>query len=208
MQQITPYKTLRGALSALDNGGGFFNVFTKANDGLIEPAELSKVAGIFTERQKLHLYLEIALGGLSKADVASALSAMTPDLQTEYRRYRPAHYTPAQANRQGKAADSVIVTGIPHYVQSNADFKGFMFIPICTGNVTACITVPIVDHYDVYEVRDLTAKEDILVAHARGRKKLPKTPVTLGGVLKELKGDGKTKLKHSLFLELLYYSAP
>lgn len=206
MQKINPYKTLKGALSALDNGGRFYNFLTGADDGQIEPAELAKVAGVFTDRKKMFLYLDMALAYLNSNEAERVISTMTPELQSEYRCHKPSHYTPAEANKYGRAATSATITGIPHYVQSNSDFSGFIMIPISTGKTTTFTMVPIIDHYDVYEVRDMETKDDFLVAHARGRQKLPNNPATLGGILKELKGDKKCRPKHNLFLESLYYS--
>ena len=35
MKKIIPYKSSNEALTALDNGGRFYNIFTKAGDGVI-----------------------------------------------------------------------------------------------------------------------------------------------------------------------------
>ena len=42
MREIRPYKTVRGATRALDNGGRFFNLFAKAGDDIVDSAELAK----------------------------------------------------------------------------------------------------------------------------------------------------------------------
>jgi len=34
VREVIPYRTLGGAKRALDNGGRFFNLFAKADDGL------------------------------------------------------------------------------------------------------------------------------------------------------------------------------
>jgi hypothetical protein len=52
MDKIIPFKYLDDILSIFDNGGRFYNLLTKANDGNISQEELSKVAGLFSDKQK------------------------------------------------------------------------------------------------------------------------------------------------------------
>ncbi len=205
MRKIAPYRTRRNALAALDNGGRFYNILTQADDGEISTAELAKVAGAFTDKQKMFLYLDMSLSRLDKEDADSVLNSMSSDLKRSYRQFKPKHYRPSEASKRGRASKSATVTGIPHYVKSNSDFNGFIMIPVSTGKVTTFVMVPIIDHYDVYEVRDIESSEDFLVAHARGATKLTKTPTTIGGILKQLQNDKKKNAKHRLYLEALFY---
>ena len=46
MKKIEPYKSIDEATLSLDNGGRFYNVLTKSDDGIISTSELGKVAGI------------------------------------------------------------------------------------------------------------------------------------------------------------------
>ncbi|MDC0264483.1 hypothetical protein OAL86_05190 [Verrucomicrobia bacterium] len=46
MKQATPCKTLARVMLALDNGGRFFNLLTRAGDGEISQSEISKAAWI------------------------------------------------------------------------------------------------------------------------------------------------------------------
>ena len=205
MQQITPYRTKNGALTALDNGGRFYNLFTKANDGEISMAELGKVAGAFVDTQRMFLYFEMALAHLDAADTEAVIAAMSGELRSLHHQCAPLRMSVARAREHGHAAQSVIVTGIPHHVDSKTEFSGFIMIPIQTGNVTSMTMIPIMDQYDVYEVRDEETDSDFLIAHARGSRQLPATPLRLGGVIKELqKKDDDSK--HRFFLETLFYS--
>jgi|GEM_PF-457619 len=206
MKKIVPYKTKHGALKALDNGGRFYNLLTDADDGKIASAELAKVAGVFTDKQKMFLYLDMALAELDPGDADAVIQSMSLELRSAYSQYRPAHYTPHQATKQGKASASATVTGIPHYVKSSSDFVGFIMIPIVTGKATTFTMVPIIDYYDVYEVRDMKTSHDFLIAHARGSKELPQVPTIVGGILKKLQGDKNRIPKHKLYLEAVYYS--
>ena len=47
MQDVIPYTNYAGAPEALDNGGRFYNIFTKAQDDEVSLVELAKVAGVF-----------------------------------------------------------------------------------------------------------------------------------------------------------------
>jgi hypothetical protein len=206
MRRITPYKTTRGALAALDNGGRFYNFGTDADDGQIEPSELAKVAGVFTSGQSMFLYFDLALSRLSEEEVGRIHAAMSPALQEAYARYRPRHFSPQLANRGGRAGMAAVVRGVPHFVKSKTDFNGFIMMPMMAGNVTTFMMIPIMDQYDVYELRDEKTDREFLIAHARGQRRLRETEQTFGGVLKEL-NRGKAKIaKKRLFLECVYYA--
>ena len=206
MRKITPYKTHRNALAALDNGGRFYNVLTKSSDGEIAKAELAKLAGAFSDHQRMFLFLEMALANLDEDNTRSIIRALSPELRAQYRKHKPAFLTPAEALQKGKPAKPLIVTGTPRYVKSNSDFVGFIMIPIMAGKVTTFTMIPIIDQYDVYEVRDQESDEIFLIAHARIKNKLPKTPTRFGGVLKKLQPDKSRPSAHKVYLEVLFYT--
>ncbi|MCF3650674.1 hypothetical protein [Synoicihabitans lomoniglobus] len=206
MRKLVPYKTTRNALAALDNGGRFYNLLTKSADGEIAPAELAKVAGVYSDQQQMFLFLEMALAALPEDGATTVVSALSPELKKARRRHRPAMLSPAAAVTTGKPGKSLIVTGVPRYVQSNTDFVGFIMIPISTGKVTTFSMVPIMDAYDVYEVRDDASDANFLVAHARTKTKLPAHRTTFGGILKKLeKSKAKTSAHHG-YLDALFYT--
>ena len=60
MKKIEPYKNINEATLSLDNGGRFYNVLTKSDDGIISSSELGKVAGLFIDKQKMVLFLDLA----------------------------------------------------------------------------------------------------------------------------------------------------
>lgn len=84
MKQIVPYKTLQGALNALDNGGRFYNVFTKAKDEVITDSELYKAAGVFSGKAHVFLFFELALSDLPKADRDQVIQCLSPELRSAY----------------------------------------------------------------------------------------------------------------------------
>jgi hypothetical protein len=66
--------------------------------------------------------------------------------------------------------------------------------------------VPIMDQYDIYEVKDQQSDELFIIAHARSKRKLDNVPTRVGGYLKELQVDKKNVSEKRLFLETYYYT--
>jgi len=206
MKKIIPYKTTTNALATLDNGGRFYNLATKANDGNISSAELSKVAGFFSDKQKMILYLEMSLIELDKESRKKVLTKLSQNLKSAHSKYLPQIMTPSEAVRRAKVSSSAIVTGIPKLVDSKSEFTGFIMIPISTGKTTTFTMIPIFDQYDVYELRDNETSEEFLVAHNRSSRKLDQILIRCAGVIKELRQSKKEKKASNIFLEMLYYT--
>lgn len=205
MKKITPFISQHEALTVLDNGGRFYNLITKANDGEINSAELSKVAGVISDKQQMSLFLELSLSKLSsnsKRDIYNSLSDELKKAQTEY---AAQYLLPSEAKEKGILSQNAIISGIPKYVESNSNFSGFVMIPIMTGNVMTFTMIPIIDRYDVYEVRDRISSEAFLIAHTKSDDKLPERMITFGGILKELKNKKDESAPSSIFLEAYYY---
>ena len=205
MKKITPYKTKQNALVSLDNGGRFYNLITKANDGNITSAELSKVAGLVSGKQKMVLFLEMSLLELSTDSRKEVLKALSKDLKSAINKYPSQFLSPSEAERKGTLSQNAIVTGIPTFVESKSDFNGFIMIPIMTGKVTTFSMIPIIDQYDVYEVRDQESTDSCLIAHSKNKAKLPRSKFTFGGILKELKEKEEENSPTKVYLETHYY---
>lgn len=206
MKKIVPYKTAKNALVSLDNGGRFYNLITKANDGNITSAELSKVAGLVSGKQKMVLFLEMSLSDLSSDSRKVILSTLTSDIKNAIYKYPTQHLTPSEAVQTGVLSHNTIITGIPTYVDSKSDFNGFIMIPIMAGKVTTFMMVPIIDEYDIYEVRDQKSSETFLIAHTKSSKKLSPKMMTFGGILKELKENENEDSSFNIYLEAHYYA--
>ncbi|WP_205729132.1 hypothetical protein [Ferrimonas sediminicola] len=201
MNTIIPYQSLQEALTDLDNGGRFYNVFTSAHDGVVEPAELARVAGVFSDTQRMMLFLEMALSDLTEEDKARVIQRLSPELNSLYHAEAPRRYTPVQAKLQGRAGEAAILCGVPRLMESAENFAGMITVPISAGTMSTFTMIPIVDHYDVYQVRDGQTNREFVVAHARGETKLPESVSLFGGTFKELQQDQSG----SLFLEVVYY---
>lgn len=205
MKEIIPYKTAKSALESLYNGGRFYNLITKADDGNINSAELSKVAGVISGKQQMILFLEMSLSQLDAESRKDILRTLSTDLKSAIHKYPTQNLLPSEAEEKGILSQNAIITGIPTYIESKSDFSGFIMIPIMTGKVTTFMMVPIIDHFDVYEVRDQSTSETFLIAHSKSSEKLPAQKITFGGILKELKKKDNEEASATIYLETHYF---
>lgn len=205
MKQIIPYQNITEALVHLDNGGRFYNLFTKAEDGEINAAELSKVAGMFNEKQKLVLFLELSMSALSKEDQVAIISKLDDKLRLDFLKYKAQELMASEAEERGVLAANAIISGVPIIKESKSEFKGIILVPVSTGKAMTFVPIPIIDQYDIYEIRDDHSSETFLIAHYRGKEKLPAEKIKVAGVLKkiEVKVDGVKA--YQKFLEINYY---
>jgi len=201
MKKIVPYKTAKKALTSLDNGGRFYNLITKANDGKINSAELSRVAGLVSGKQKMILFLEMSLSELSSDSRKVILSTLTSVIKNAIYKYPTQHLTPSEAVQTGVLSHNAIITGIPTYVDSKSDFNGFIMIPIMVGKVTTFMMVPIIDEYEINEVKDQKSSETFLIAYTKSSKKFSPKMMTFGGILKELKENENEDSSFNIYLK-------
>ena len=206
MKQIRPYRTLRNALISLDNGGRFFNFLTQANDDKISLAEVGKVAGVFNDSQKMVLYLEMSLCELGELEMKKIRASLSTALKNSYEAYLPKRYSPSEAIKNGSKSENAIITGIPHFVTSKSDFSGFILIPLMIGTVVSMIMVPIIEQYDIYELRDENSEETFIIAHAKRSRKFAPVKTRIGGIIKEfdVKESGKGDKRN--YIDTVFYT--
>lgn len=205
MKKIESYIDVNDAISDLDNGGRFYNLFTHADDGIISQAELGKVGGLFNDKQKMMLFFELSVSNLGSAAKTEVLSKFDNSLQLNYQKYKAQELSASEANEIGVISSNAIITGIPKKIASKSEFNGYILIPILAGKVTTFIPVPITDSYDVYEIRDKKSSETFFIAHARGSEKLPEQQIKVAGVIKELKSKKNEDNGSKKFLEINYF---
>jgi hypothetical protein len=208
MKHILPYTNITEALTSLDNGGRFYNILCEAEDGKISPGELGKVGGLFNDRQKMILYLELAVSKLDAAARAKVLTSLDDNLMESFHKYRAQKLLPSEAQEKGIIARNAIITGVPKMIESKREFKGFILIPILAGKVITFVPVPIIDNYDVYEVRDEISSKTFLIAHVKGEERFPEEKIVVAGVLKELKAEKDEVKGRGKFLEVNYWLRP
>jgi hypothetical protein len=203
MREIRPYKTVRGARKALDNGGRFFNLFARADDDVVDSAELAKAAGVYSSGIRALLYFEMALMELSPKERAEVTGLLSPELRTRYVAQRPKILAPSAVESEGQAGLPAIVSGYQVFVENRSEFLGFIVIV-----VRAAVLIPIIDQFDVYEVFDTPDLREpkTVIATTRGSRRLDGVYSRFGGVLKELYFDDKTGKEHGLYLEAMYYA--
>lgn len=205
MKKITPYEEINEALLSLDNGGRFYNILTKSNDGKIDQSELGKVGGLFNDKQKMILFLELSMTFLKNEERKIIIGKLDKDLKQTYLNFKSQILLPSEANEKGIIASNAILTGVPKLVDEKSDFNGFIFVPIMTGKVMTFIMIPIIDNYNVYELRDEKTSETFIIAHSRDSKILPNEKIIIAGVFKELKSEKNENSQTLKFLEANYY---
>ena len=84
MKDVIPYTNYTSALEALDNGGRFYNLLTKADDEEISLVELAKVAGVFSDKQKMFLFYEMAVQDLTASDQQSLFTNLSENLYSDF----------------------------------------------------------------------------------------------------------------------------
>ncbi len=103
MREIHPYKTVKGLLKAIDNGGRFYNLFSHSDDNAVSKGELAKAAGVFSSGANAILFLEMAQQELSPENRVTVERILEPTLRTKYRRQRPTMMTPSTVDAKGKS---------------------------------------------------------------------------------------------------------
>ena len=204
MQDVIPYKSYAGALEALDNGGRFYNIFTKSKDDEVSPVELAKVAGVFSDKQKMFLFYEMAIRDLGVGDRQSLYENLSESLQAAYEQHKPQELLPSEADSKGIASKAAILTGYPHFVEDKSIFSGFIYVPVSVGKSMSMIMIPIMDKFDIYELVDDSSSTKTFIANVRGVARLPVALTRFGGILKESSADKEGKEQGRLFLETLY----
>jgi hypothetical protein len=76
MRELKPYRTMHGLRTAIDNGGRFYNLFTRADDHVVTRGELAKAAGVFTAGVNAFLFLEMAQQDLQSGDRQAILTRL------------------------------------------------------------------------------------------------------------------------------------
>lgn len=208
MREVHPYKTESGLMKALDNGGRFFNVFTRAGDDQITRAELAKAAGVFGSKAKAVLFFEMAQQALPQQVRSRAVTALGPKARKDHQKFLPAKLLPSLVESKGKAGACMIVEGFPRFLKNKTQFTGMMMLPISTGSVTTFIMIPLYDQFDVYEVFDdrRMRRPYCVLATTRGVAFPSGDPVRLGGILRKMEAKKKAEREHKFYLEACYYT--
>lgn len=203
MRQIRPYRTVQGAQKALDNGGRFYNLWSRAGDDVVDARELARAAGVFSSDIRAFLHFEMALMDLPDEQQAAVRSLLSPALTQRLEANRPLVLMPSAVESDGTAGVPTIVSGYPLFVEDRTEHRGFIVLV-----TPVVVVIPLVDQFDVYEVFDTPEQTEpkTLVATVRGSKQLDGGYCRFGGLLKELSFEDKTGKDHGLYLEAMFYT--
>lgn len=205
MKQIHPYSTFQEAIQSLDNGGSFFNLFSHSKDGVVSPAELGKAAGVSFDKQSPILFLVMSLTHLDNASREKVLARLDVSLFKQYEKHLPVHMSIEQVAETGKPEMSATIVGTPKRIGSKESFGGMIMVPIMVGTVTSFTMIPMVNTYEVYELKSEYSEQSVFVAHPKDQGMLPERKLRLGGILKALSQSEDVTHPDRVFLDVQYY---
>jgi hypothetical protein len=201
MKKVIPYNTIAEAKASLDNGGRFYNVLSQPDDGVISQAEVAKVAGLFNAKQKMVLFLDLAISELESTEQEELISNLSDEFKPIYEKYKSTNLLPSEADKNGWLSSNVIISGTPKLLGADKAFKGFVMVS--AGKTFTLI--PIIDKYAMYEIRDDASSATFIIAHIKGETTLPAKTIKVGGVLKQLKVAKDDENASKKFLEATYF---
>ena len=207
MREIVPYTDRFELQQAIDNGGRFYNIFSKAGDSVVTKGELAKAAGVCGADHRAILFLELAKWELDVYDQNWIVDLLEPKLRDRYESMKPSRLKPSEVEKQGKLGSAVIATGYLRYLEDQTKLNGFITVPIMVGNVTTYSMVPIYQNYAIFEMFDDEANQsaNCLIALVKDETLDHHGPSRIGGLLRELKSkDEPAACSH--FLEAYYYT--
>ncbi len=208
MQEINPYRTFQELEQDLDNGGRFYNLFTKAGDRVVSSAELKKAASVVASEYVAFLYLEMAVSDLVKSRHSSIAELLEPDLLSRFDEQKPNSTVPSQVGTDPTVGTSLIVSGYTRYLSDKTRFQGMITIPITTGNSTMYMLQPIYDHFELFEMfdeREMNGRS-CLIATPAGTKFEGGCRLRIGGLVRKAEFEHGAEDAQPHYLEAYYYT--
>ena len=202
MELIKPFTSASQAIDLLDNGGKFYNIFTKADDDIISPSEVGKLAGVTFEKQKAVLYLQLALSKLTSREQLEVEGCFDDTLADNFQKYHAHELNSAEAVHAEKIASNVLVKGSAVKLEEEGYVIGYVQIPI----VDTFTLIPFSESYTVYELKTEGSDTGILIAHNKDVAELPAGPLTIAGVVKEFQLEEGESSQTQKFIEVNYYT--
>ena len=133
MDMVFPYGNLEEALNELDNGGRFYNLFTKKGDEVVTGSELCRAAGVFSGEAQAFLYYELAVMNLGEEEKAALEGKLSLKLRDTYKCRKPRKIAPEKFARRAFNSQSVVLEGYPYYTRDSKKFGGFVSVPMSVG---------------------------------------------------------------------------
>lgn len=159
MRKITPYKTFDGLSAAVDNGGRWWNLFSKAGDGKITESELAAAGGNTRQQESAFLFLALASSRLPDDDIKRLNAQMELPLRLKNQRHQPSVLRPSQVEEQATDGALVLLEGrcVKQLRLSNLTISMPVFV---RGNVSGLPRwtkeqVPLMTKMRIYEFADV-----------------------------------------------------
>ena len=102
MKEVIPFKSLSEAQRLLDNGGRFYNLMTQANDGKITMPELAKAAGVYSDKQAMAIFFDMALAKIDEPSREALIKTMSVETRAAVKQSRPAHLSVNEVRNNSK----------------------------------------------------------------------------------------------------------
>jgi len=205
MTKIEPFKSVDEALEALDNGGRFYNIFTKADDGKITAAELGKFGGIFGDKQKMILLLDLLISELSEEEKKDILNRLDEDLANDYHENRPQILLPSDAEEFSMASTAAIISGTPHNINAESAFVAYLMTPIMVGEVATFVPIVMTASHNIYELSDHQSDKKLVIAHEKKFDRLPEKRIKVAGIFRSYLIEKEETDPSGKFFEVYYF---
>ncbi|ANM30349.1 hypothetical protein ABI59_13370 [Acidobacteria bacterium Mor1] len=212
MRRVQPYKTFNGAARALDNGGRFYNLFTRAGDETVSTAELRRVAAASGGIRGALVFFEMALGELSAEERDRLVSMLEPKLRRELQAAPVEVVEPDAFAGRAQAGRPYIVEGYATQVDTTSAITSFIMIPIQVNNITTFSMLPITEVYDVYHLSGSKGRGSSPPDDAGCTLTLTKSsgvdmtgPIRWGGIAKEQSAGTEKGAPKTLYLDPCCY---
>ena len=207
MQEVEPFRTKEELVSAIDNGGRFYNLFSRAHDQIVTRGELAKAAGVWASDLNAFLFLDLASFQFDERDKKAVVSLLEPDLRDRYQEMAPTVLRPSLVDQEGKAGDAVIVEGVLQQCHDKTQFSGCVYTPIMIGDVTTYTLTPIFNSFTVYKVFDEEGSEPCAVIAAPLHSGfVDGDEIRFAGYLRELEFEEEEYRTNKFYLEPTFFS--
>lgn len=201
MELIKPFTSASQAIDVLDNGGEFYNIFTKADDDIISPSEVGKIAGVAFQKKRAVSYLQLALSKLSTRERLEVEGRFDDKLADTYQKYQADELTTLSAVQSEEIGTNVLIKGIVNRIEEDGFVTGYVQIPI----VDTFAMIPITETYSVYKLNIHGNDSGILIAHSKDEQGLPEGQLTIAGIIHEFQIEENEHSKTEKFIEVNYY---
>ncbi|MEM8671000.1 MAG: hypothetical protein AAGG48_25955 [Planctomycetota bacterium] len=207
MNEIEPFSTKAELVSAIDNGGRFFNIFSQANDSIVTRGELAKAAGTWASDLNAFLFLELATVGLSEMDKHAVIDMLEPGLRSSYREKNPRRLVPVNVDTQCEPGEAIMTEGKIKHCGDKTKFSGFIYTPLMVGQVTTFIMTPIFDAFDVYHLTGPDQPDSAAVIAVPLNSDLQDgQQIRFGGYIRDLEFEQESDRTHKYYLEAMYFT--